>query len=192
MLVTDTYARSLFADERRARLAYDARQDPVTTQRPLTPRKSRSIARVLVVAVPFLVAAIFVLPALAAQPQPLRIEMDGVLTGPSSAAGTWSATGLVADTGTYTETFRFAGNTIHGEKVLVGSDGTIVLALRAVVVPVSECVVTFGAGSWTIAGGTGAYASLGGGGQPIAEPGGFGNVCTGAIEITHTGDAHFS
>jgi hypothetical protein len=49
------------------------------------------------------------------------------------------------------------------------------------------------AGTWAGAGfvdGTGAYERLKGGGTPATVPGSFGDICTGAIEITHAGKAH--
>ena len=69
--------------------------------------------------------------AQATKPQEQTIEMVAGLTGPGSAAGTWAGRGFVDDAGTYTETFRFAGETIHAEKVLVGARGTIVLHVQA-------------------------------------------------------------
>jgi hypothetical protein len=74
--------------------------------------------------------------------------------------------------------------------VLVGSKGTIVLRVQGVVVWLSPCTATFKAGSWRIVDGTGAYARLKGGGSPAAVPGSFGDICTGAIQITHDGEAH--
>ena len=151
----------------------------------------KTITRTLVlVALALPVTAALALPAAATRPQPQRIEMAGTLTGPSTAAGSWLATGFVTDSGTYTETFRFAGRTIHVEKVLVGSRGTIVLEGRGVVVWTSACTATFSAGSWRIVDGTGAYARLKGGGSPVTTPDSFGDVCTGVVRITHVGSAH--
>jgi hypothetical protein len=129
-------------------------------------------------------------PAVATQPQPQQFETIGHLTGPSSAAGTWSATGLVEGAGTYTETFRFAGRTFHGHKVLVGAGGTIVLESRAVVVWRDACTAGFEAGSWHISDATGAYEGLKGGGTPATTAESYGNVCTGDIDVVHPGSAH--
>jgi hypothetical protein len=138
-----------------------------------------------------LVAAAVVVPiAQGTKPQDQTFETIGRLTGPDSAAGTWTGSGLVDDSGAYSETFRFAGRTIHAEKVLVGSQGTIVLRVQAVVVWLDECTATFKAGSWRIVDGTGAYEGLKGGGTPATTPDSFGNVCTGAIHVTHVGQAH--
>jgi hypothetical protein len=176
----------------------DARQ-PLVAER-FTPDAVRStlvrsplqrFARIVAIVVPFAVVAILALPAAATQPQAVRLVLNGHITGPSSIAGTWSATGAVTDTGTYTETFHFVGNTVHVEKVLVGSGGTIDLAARATVVWTSPCTATFTVGNWQMAGVSGAYESLQGGGSPAATATSFGDVCTGAIRITHVGSAHF-
>ena len=143
-----------------------------------------------VVAVTLFAAAALAVPAQATAPQAQTIEMAGHLTGPNTIAGTWAGAGFVDDAGTFTQTFRFAGETIHDEKVLVGSRGTIVIRVQAVVVWLSPCTATFKAGSWQIVDGTGAYERLKGGGTPATVPGSFGDICTGAIEITHAGKSH--
>lgn len=137
-----------------------------------------------------LAAATAAVPAQATQPQAQRIDLVGQVAGPDTVSGTWTATGLVNDGGTYVETFRFAGQTIHAEQVLVGSKGTIVLRAQAVAEWLSACTVTFRAGSWQIVEGSGAYARLKGGGAPAVDPGGFGDICTGEVRGTHTGGAH--
>ena len=142
------------------------------------------------VALVVLAAAILAVPAQATKPQAQAFELIGNLSGPTTEEGTWTATGFVDDAGTYTGTFRFAGDSIHVEKVLVGSRGTIVLRVQTVVVWLSECTATFKAGSWQIVDGTGAYERLTGGGTPATEPGSFGDICTGEIQITHAGQAH--
>jgi hypothetical protein len=152
--------------------------------------KLMRLTSILVVAVPFAVAAAMALPASATQPQAVQFELAGHITGPDSIAGTWSSTGAVIDGGTYTERFLFVGDTVHVEKTLVGSRGTIALAARATVVWTSPCTATFSAGSWHVAGLSGAYQSLEGGGSPAASATSFGDVCTGAIRITHVGSAH--
>jgi opacity protein-like surface antigen len=114
--------------------------------------------RVLTAAVLLLCAsAALVGSAQATQPQAQTIEMVARLTGPDTTAGTWAGAGFVDDAGTYTETFRFAGRTIHAKKVLVGSKGTIVLRVEAVVVWLSPCTVAFEAGNWRIVDGSGSY-----------------------------------
>src|SRR5215218_10360429 len=143
-------------------------------------------AVVLAIAVVLAVAA----PAAAMQPQATTFALHGHLTGPATTTGTWTSTGFVDDAGTYTETFRFAGGTIHVEKVLVGSKGTIVLRVDAVTEWIDACTATFRAGAWRVAAGTGAYEELKAGGAPAVEAGSFGDVCTGAVEIVHDGQAH--
>lgn len=137
---------------------------------------------ILVAAVAALAAAA---PAAAAAPEPVTIAMHGHFTGPSSVAGTWEAVGAVTDAGTYVETFRITGDAIHGEKVLTGSQGTIVIAVNAVVVWLSPTLATFRAGAWRIVSGTGAYAGLRGGGHPGAS--GFGDLATNTVEVAHEG-----
>jgi hypothetical protein len=143
-----------------------------------------------VVALMLLAAGVLAVTAQATKPEAQAIELSGHLTGPSTAAGSWTAAGYVDDAGTYEETFRFARETIHVEKVLVGSKGTIVLRVQAVAVWIDACSVIFRAGSWSIVGGTGAYERLKGGGAPAATTTSFGNVCTGEVQIGHAGQAH--
>jgi hypothetical protein len=131
------------------------------------------------------------MPASASVPQPVTIEMTGQLTGPNTVAGTWTASGAFTDSGTYTEMFELAGETIRGEKVLVGALGTMVMKARSVLVWTTPTTATFKAGSWEIAGGTGAYERLHAGGTPLAAPGSYGDVATGAVHVSHLGEAHF-
>ena len=125
--------------------------------------------------------------AAATQRAAQQFETLGQLTGPSTTAGTWTGVGLVDGSGTYTETFRFSGDTIHAQKVLVSAGGTIVLEIRAVVVWVDACTARFTAGSWHISEATGAYAGIKGGGTPAATVESFGNVCTGVADVVHAG-----
>jgi opacity protein-like surface antigen len=136
-----------------------------------------TMKRVLTAAVLLLCAsAALVGSAQATQPQAQTIEMVARLTGPDTTAGTWAGAGFVDDAGTYTETFRFAGRTIHAKKVLVGSKGTIVLRVEAVVVWLSPCTVAFEAGNWRIVDGSGSYERLKGGGAPALTPDSVGDV----------------
>ena len=88
------------------------------------------------------VALAFAAPASATQPQPQQFRTIGQLTGANTVAGTWTSTGLIEGDGTYSETFRFAGETFHAQKLLVGRDGTIVLEIRGIVVWLDACTVT--------------------------------------------------
>jgi hypothetical protein len=129
-------------------------------------------------------------PAAANPPEPQQFETIGHLTGSNSAAGTWTATGLVDGTGTYTETFSLTNDnhTIHGQKVLVSPAGTIVLDIRNIVVMEDKCTASFKAGSWQIADATGAYAGLKGGGEPGTT--GSADLCAGTVDVVHAGSAH--
>ena len=151
-------------------------------RRARTPR-----ARQLVLAV--VLALAFAAPAAATQPRPQQFRTIGQLTGADTAAGTWIGTGLIDGAGTYTETFRFAGGTIHAQKVLVSPTGTIVLETRGVIDWLDTCAVGFKAGSWHISDATGTYANLRGGGTPNTTVESFANVCTGAIDVQHVGAA---
>ena len=114
----------------------------------------RAIRCSIVVALLALAAA----PAAAASPpQPVTLDMHGHFTGPSTIEGTWDADGAFADSGTYTESFRLAGQTVHTTKILVGAEGTLRLRAQAVVIYLTPTFATFKAGNWRIMSGTGAY-----------------------------------
>ena len=154
------------------------------TQRAGLRRSTLTIAQLVIIA-----GLVLAAPASAARPQPQQFRTIGNLTGPTTASGTWTATGLVEATGTYTETFRVAGETIHAEKVLVSASGTIVIRTQALLVSLDACTVTFGAGSWRISDATGAYAGVKGGGTPQGTCTSRANVCTGSIDVVHAGAA---
>jgi hypothetical protein len=65
--------------------------------------------------------------------------------------------------------------------VLVGSKGTIVIKVEAVVVWLRPCTVAFEAGSWQIFDGSRAYERLKGGGAGARTADSLGDVCAGAI-----------
>jgi hypothetical protein len=159
-------------------------QFTAATQRAGPRGSTLAIAQLMVVA-----ALVLPAPVAATQPQPQQFRTIGNLTGPTTASGTWTGTGLVEATGTYTETFRLAGETIHAEKVLVSASGTIVIRTQALLVFLDACTVTFGAGSWRISDATGAYAGLNGGGTPQGTSTSRANVCTGSIDVVHAGAA---
>ena len=121
-------------------------------------------------------------------PEPVSIETHGVFTGPDSTAGTFTISGVVSDSGTYADTFRLAGETLHVVKTLSGSGGTITLAAQGVVRWTSPTTATFFAGHWRIVSGTGAYADLKGGGYPGAS--GTANFATGTVDVVHEGQVH--
>jgi hypothetical protein len=123
---------------------------------------------------------------LADQPQSIRFETHGVFTGPSSASGTFVASGLVSDSGTYAETFHFAGSTLHVVKTLSGQAGTITLIGQGVVRWTSPTTATFAAGHWWVSSGTGAYEGLRAGGSPGAV--GTGDLLAGTADVVHVGE----
>ena len=129
--------------------------------------------------------------AVASPPQPLTFTTDGALTGPSSAAGNWRATGLFEGAGTYTEEFRFAGGSMHAVKTLTSLTGTIVLKVQTLYSIAADGTVTFHAGSWQVVEATGAYAGLHAGGQPAVTADSFGSLATGVIHVVHPGAGHF-
>lgn len=131
------------------------------------------------------VIALAAAPAVAAPPQAVSIDMAGTFTGPNTVAGTFTSTGAIADSGTYTETFRLVGKTIHGVKTLTGSDGTLVIAITAVVDFPTPTTATFRAGHWRVVSGTGTFARVRGGGSPGAY--GIADLAAGTIEVSHRG-----
>jgi hypothetical protein len=122
---------------------------------------------------------------------PLTIVMDGTLTGPNTIAGTWHSTGLIEASGTYTQEFRFAGNSIHDEKTLVSPQGTLAIKVQALFAVAPDGTVTFSKGSWQVVEATGAYEGLHAGGQPGAAAESFGSLATGQVHIRHDGSGHF-
>lgn len=117
-------------------------------------------------------------PAAATAPEPIQIDLNAVVTGPDSFRGTFIASGVVSDCGTYAGTFRFAGSTLHVMKTLVGTKGTITLKSEAVVVTTSPSTISFRAGVWAVVSGTGAYADLHAVGTPAAASGASADLVT--------------
>jgi hypothetical protein len=135
-------------------------------------------------------ALIVAVAADASPPRPLTLDLHGHLTGPDTLAGTWQAVGAFSDAGTYTETFRFAGRSIHVKKTLVGTAGTLRLRAEARVIWATPTTATFKSGNWRITSGTGAYRHLHAGGTPAATPDSFGDLATELVHIEHVGSAH--
>jgi hypothetical protein len=150
-------------------------------------RITRVRARLAVLAGVGTLALAAPLGAVASAPEPVRVETHGVFTGPDSTAGTFTISGAVSDSGTYVDTFRLAGETLHVVKKLSGSGGTITLTAQGVVRWTSATTATFFAGHWQVASGTGAYADLRGGGYPGAS--GSANFATGTVDVVHEGQA---
>jgi hypothetical protein len=145
-------------------------------------------ARVTVLYGVAILALLTPLAAAATAPEPVRIETHGVFTGPGSTAGTFTISGAVSDAGTYVDSFRLAGETIHVVKTLSGGGGTITLTAQGVVRWTSPTTATFFAGHWQLVSGTGAYADLRGGGYAGAS--GLANFATGTVDVVHEGQAH--
>ena len=146
---------------------------------------TRSRPRIGVLAAVFGLALLAPLSATASAPEPVTIAMHGVLTGPDSVAGTFTVSGAFSDAGTYVETYRFAGNTIHGVKTLSGSYGTITLVVQAVVRWTSPTRAELFAGQWRLESGTGAYANVHGEGSPGAT--GSADLAAGTVDVVHEG-----
>ena len=143
-----------------------------------------------------LLALLAAVPAQASPPQPVMLDLHAHLTGPSTIAGDWRATGAFSDAGTYTESFGLAAQppiqprTVRTEKVLVGANGTLRLRAVAVIVWLSPTRLTFKAGNWRITSGTGAYRQLHAGGTPAVTADSFADLATGVVDMKHVGRAH--
>ncbi len=148
-----------------------------------------TVATALAVAALSLLAAA---PSAGSAPGAIQIDLNGVVTGPDSFQGTFVASGVVNDSGTYAGTFRFAGRTIHVVKTLIGTNGTITLKSEAVVVPTSPTSISFKGGSWATVSGTGAYSDLDAIGTPAAASGASADLVTGVIRETHEGQGFVS
>jgi hypothetical protein len=134
-------------------------------------------------------AAAVAIPASATAPQAVTFATTGHFTSSTTAAGTWTATGAVNDSGTYTEVFRLDAGTIHATKTLVDPAGnTIVLDAEGLVVFFTPTTGTFADGNWH-ASGTGAFAHLRAEGEPVAT--GLFDLAAGTTVVMHSGQAHF-
>jgi hypothetical protein len=124
-------------------------------------------------------------PAVATPPETLSIDADMWITGENTAAGTFNMSGLAVDYGNVTETFFIADDTSHGVKTLVSEQGTITIRYQVQLTWMLETGIA--QGTFTIIGGTGAYARLHGVGTTYATL----NLQTGHLMATYTGKAHF-
>jgi hypothetical protein len=121
---------------------------------------------------------------------PISIDMKGVITSyepgvSATVEGTWAATRLITDSGTYKEWVRFDGSKLYAVKVLVSPLGVIVLGVQTVVETSATGVMTFKGGSWRVVYGLGAYSDLEAGGRPATTPD---SAVVGAdIHVTHVG-----
>jgi hypothetical protein len=108
-------------------------------------------------------------PAAATRPEPVTITIDQHLTGPNTAAGTWTASGAISDSGDYAETFRLRpSGAIQGTKTLTSLNGMIIL--RAVgVLEFTGPTTAVIHGHWVVLSGAGDYTHLHGQG-PVHRP----------------------
>jgi hypothetical protein len=91
----------------------------------------------------------------------------------SSAGDTWSATGAITDAGTFvdpTEFFGGSSSTFHATRVFSGGKGTFTAVADVRIVSSSDPDIGFYVvGRWVVTGGSGAYATLRGGGSISEE-----------------------
>jgi hypothetical protein len=127
-------------------------------------------------------------PAAATPPEPVTLTIDQHLTGPNTAAGTWTASGAISDSGDYAETFRLArSGAIQGTKTLTSLKGTIII--RAVgVLEFTGATTAVIHGHWVVLSGTGDYTHLHSQG-PLTV---YVDFATGTGLAIHEGRAHFS
>ena len=125
-------------------------------------------------------------PVQATPPETMAIEVDMYLTGPDSAAGTFSTSGLFSDGGYVSEAFFMAANTSHGIKTLESAVGTITIHYQ-VMLTWTGPTTGFADGRFVVVSGTGAYQNLHGVGTTHAEL----DLATGHLTATYTGSGHF-
>lgn len=124
--------------------------------------------------------------SVAASPsEPITVVTQGVITGPTSVAGTFTLSGPFSDSGTYVESFRIEGLSIRGVKTISGSRGTATLVVTAVLRWTSPTTAELDAGHWRLSSGTGDYKGLLGGGSPGGA--GSASLATGQVQVVHSG-----
>jgi hypothetical protein len=123
----------------------------------------------------------------ASPPAPVAITIEQQLTGPTSAAGTFTAVGAFSDSGEYVEDFSLRpSGTIQGTKTLTSQRGT--MTLRSVAKLVFTGPTTAVAeGRWVIVSGTGDFSRLHGQGSVTVSV----DFATGTAVAIHEGEAHF-
>ncbi len=130
-------------------------------------------------------------------PEPIEITFDLIGTGPNSAEGTFSATGLITDDGNASQTFHLSppdptrAKNVHGIKILDCANGTIKIKFNAKITVIATGQ-TEAKGNFVIIEGTGDYQHLHGTGSTfvfadftIPPPNGP------AFTGTYSGKAHF-
>jgi hypothetical protein len=123
------------------------------------------------IAAAILAATLSAAPASAATPQPVSFTVQVVLMGDltaSTTAGTFVASGAIADAGRESGSGRFAGqghlktgepNVLHSEITLAGANGSVTIALNGIVGHLPAPLAS-GDGHWVITAATGDYAGL--------------------------------
>ncbi len=155
----------------------------------------KRVSLVLVVAVLASVFAALPFAASADSRERLVLEERMQITGAGFAAGDFVSAGGVNDRGNAMATFSVdsRGN-LTGTHTLTGSEGTIVMATRAKIRPFPPPTPprVFMEGTWSITGGTGAYADLEGRGKILAvadfADGRLTIIRDGAVKIGGGGD----
>jgi hypothetical protein len=146
------------------------------------------VKRIVTLGVFLVVAFVAWLPvAEASPPTPVTITIDQHLTGPTTAAGTFTASGAISDSGDYVEEFRLAtSGAIQGIKTLTSQRGTITLRSvgRLVFTGPTAAVAE---GRWVILSGTDDYSRLHGQGSVTVSV----DFATGTAVAIHEGVAHF-
>jgi hypothetical protein len=155
-------------------------------------KSRRSRRRIAAAAVAAALATLVPLTASGSPHQGLYIGMNLQFTGPTSSAGTFVASGAVADSGTaavdhlalvpigHTDSARLSGN-----ETFTSQNGTIVTRFDGIAFPLSK-PHQVGKGRFQIVSGTGAYAGLGGQGTFLIVVDPISNELVG----TEEGDVH--
>jgi hypothetical protein len=145
--------------------------------------KKRSSISMVVVILAGLVM-LLPMPAAASQPQDVTFEFYGNLFTQESS---FSATGVVNDSGIYEETrLNFADGTAHGTVTTTSEAGTITFKWQALITSETATHRTL-EGRWTIVSGSGAYANLHGEGTVDI----FVDFTTAELFVTEEGVAHY-
>ena len=130
-------------------------------------------------------------------PEPIEITFNLIGTGPNSAEGTFSATGLITDIGNASQTFHLSSpdpmraKNVHGIKILEDANGTIKIKFNAKITVIAPGQ-TEAKGNFVIIEGTCDYQHLHGTGSTFVFanftiPSPNGPTFTG----TYSGQAHF-
>jgi len=152
----------------------------------------RRLLSALPVLVAVLAALLVPLAGAAPEKQPLMISERNELTGPNTQAGTWVGAGAVNDAGPVTAQFTVIPHgpgqgLLTGTHVLTGSEGSITVETRALVLPFPPPSPprALAEGTWMIVDATGAYEGLEARGKIYATA----DFTTGEITIVRDGTA---